>query len=284
MNSIVKKLEILSASSAVPLDIAPSAAKLREPGLFQGWSARHATRGQRENTQTLKVWLVQSISIFRILAVFVFVGLATNSTSRTLLTILYAFALISDLIDGYLARLLHVTSHFGRVMDLVADKSLAVVSLLYAAERGMPLLPLALIAARDIIMIGMRLVIVDGKQLLPTNRVFGGLMACLLGVNTLILLHTDSEGLLRIAGVGYWCLAVIFTANLLTRFYVSRERIKLASTDNIVPHTTGPGSDSRCSCQNHKYSSSPLKSFNQAQPRQAGSLREVLADEIEGFR
>src|SRR5882724_10149688 len=167
MNSRAKKSEILSASalfrgpSEVPLDIAAGGGKLHEPVLFQTWSAWHAKRRQNQNTHALKVWLVQSISIFRILAVLVFVGLATNSTSRTLLTILYVFALISDLIDGYLARLLHVPSHFGRVMDLVADKSLAVVSLLYAAERGMPLLPLALIAARDIIMIGMRLVIVD---------------------------------------------------------------------------------------------------------------------------
>lgn len=265
MNSIAKKLEILPASAslprspAAPLDIAPSGAELHEPGLLQAWSAWHA---KRENTQTLKVCLVQSISIFRIVAVFVFVGLATNTTSRTLLTILYAFALISDLIDGYLARLFHVTSHFGRVMDLVADKSLAVVSLLYAAERGMPLLPLALIVARDVITLGMRLVIVDGKQLLPTNRVFGGLMACLLGANTLILLHTESDGLLRTASLGYWCLAVIFTANLLTRFYVSRERINLASIDNINSETTGSGSDSRCSCQNHKYSRSPLKSLD----------------------
>jgi len=276
MNSLAKKLEIFSASAslpsspAAPLDIARSGAKLREPGLFQAWSAWQA---KRENTQSLKVCLVQSISIFRIVAVFVFVGLATNSTSQTLLTILYAFALISDVIDGYLARLFHVTSHFGRVMDLVADKSLAAVSLLYAAERGMPLLPLALIVARDIIMIGMRLVIVDGKQLLPTNRVFGGLMACLLGVNTLILLHTETQGSLRIASVGYWCLAVLFTANLVSRFYVSKERIKLASTDNMVSQKTTPtGSGCRCTCQSHSHSGSPLKTFNETRPRQIGSL------------
>jgi phosphatidylglycerophosphate synthase len=140
----------------------------------------------------------------------------------------------SDLLDGYVARKLDVATYFGKVLDLVADKSLTVIALLYAAERGIDLLPLAVIAMRDVVMIGMRLVTLEGKQLLPTNRVFGGVMASLIGASTLVLVNAQSVGMIKISNILYWVCALVFAINLLMRLHRSAPRIVLVSTGNLL--------------------------------------------------
>jgi phosphatidylglycerophosphate synthase len=197
------------------------------------FEARRASAYQRclqvVAQRTTRFWLVQSISISRLLATLVFASLVFKNVPRELVLCLYAFAMVSDLIDGYLSRKLKVESQFGKVMDLVADRSLTAVSLLYAAAHGIDVLPLALIATRDLVMIAMRLISVEGTQLLPTNRIFGGIMAFLLWGNTLVLVVAGkSVGLITISNYIYWVAAVIFTFNLLLRGYASASRIKLA--------------------------------------------------------
>jgi phosphatidylglycerophosphate synthase len=176
-----------------------------------------------------RVWLVDSISLLRLFAALLFASLAFQDIQLTIVAGLYVFAMVSDLVDGYLARKLKAETYFGKVVDLVSDKSMTVVSLLYAAERGINLLPLALIAVRDIIMIGARLIVIDGNQLLPTNKVLGGIMALLLWGNTLCLLSATDPILIRIAAWVYWGCAIIFIFNLFVRIYSSASRIKASS-------------------------------------------------------
>ena len=174
-----------------------------------------------------KTWLVQSISLSRLGAALVFCSLAFQNVPVTLLSCLYGLAMGSDLLDGFLARKLNAESYFGRVLDLVSDKSLTSVSLLYAAARGIHLFPLAMIATREIIMIGFRLVVVGGTQIFPTSRIVGGLMALLLWGNTLFLVLAAENGyLIQIADFVYWICSVIFVSNLVVRIYVSRHKLK----------------------------------------------------------
>ena len=177
-----------------------------------------------------KVWLVDSISLLRLLAALLFASLAFQDIPLLINAGIYVFAMVSDLIDGYLARRLRAETYFGKVVDLVSDKSMTVISLLYAAERGINLLPLALIAVRDIIMIGARLIVIDGSQLLPTNKILGGIMALLLWGNTLFLLSASDDRLIQIASWIYWACAIIFVSNLVARIYTSADRIRVSST------------------------------------------------------
>src|SRR2546425_8523176 len=139
-----------------------------------------------------KIWLVQSISLSRLLAAILFASLAFQNVPLPLLLGLYLFAIVTDVIDGYLARKLKAATYFGKVLDLVGDKSLTIVSLLYAAARGISIAPLVLIATREVISIGMRMIIVEGTQLLPTSRILGGAMALALWGNTLFLVVAGS--------------------------------------------------------------------------------------------
>jgi phosphatidylglycerophosphate synthase len=178
-----------------------------------------------------RLWLVESISLARLIAALLFASLAFQDVPITLLAALYALAMCSDLIDGYLARRLNAETYFGKIMDLVSDKSLTVVSLLYAAARGIDLTPLSLIATREIVVLGARLIVVNGSQLLPTNRLLGGIMALLLWGNTFFLLLTPTgEKIDRAINIIYWVCALVFTVNLVARVYVSGSRLKASVT------------------------------------------------------
>ena len=105
---------------------------------------------------------VQAISLSRLAAGIVFAALAFQLIPVEFIAALYLVAVARDLPDGSLARRFEAQTHFGKVADLVSDKSLTIVSLLYAAARGIDLLPLSLVATREVKMIGMRLVMIDG--------------------------------------------------------------------------------------------------------------------------
>jgi phosphatidylglycerophosphate synthase len=183
---------------------------------------------------SLKLWLVESITLARLIAALLFASLAFQNVPLSFLAILYVAAMCSDLIDGYLARRLKAETYIGQVTDLVSDKSLTVVSLLYAAARGVDLTPLSLIAIREIIMMGARLIVVKGSQLLPTNRLLGGLLALLLWGNTFFLVISGSgRGKInRIINTIYWVCALFFTVNLVARVYVSISRFKASLTED----------------------------------------------------
>ncbi|OGT29610.1 MAG: CDP-diacylglycerol--glycerol-3-phosphate 3-phosphatidyltransferase [Gammaproteobacteria bacterium RIFCSPHIGHO2_12_FULL_35_23] len=74
-------------------------------------------------------------------------------------TLIFAFAAITDLLDGYLARKLKLTSKFGAFLDPVADKLIVtVVLVLLAANHHLPYLviPIVVIIGREIVISGLR--------------------------------------------------------------------------------------------------------------------------------
>ncbi len=176
-----------------------------------------------------RLWVIQSLSLLRLIAALLFASVAFQDVPAFLPATVYVVAMVSDLIDGYLARRLHASTFFGKILDLTSDKSLTIVSLLYAAARGVSVFPLGIIATREVISLGMRSIVVDGRQLLSTNRVFGGLMAGLLWSNTLFLVLTDNHqpppGSI---GVLYDVCACIFALNLTVRVWRARSRIRVS--------------------------------------------------------
>lgn len=158
-----------------------------------------------------------------------------QGTSAWLLAALYGLAVTTDLVDGYLARRFESTSYFGRVLDLVGDKVLTVVSVMYAAARGVDVVPAATLAVREILMIGLRLVTVDGRQLLPTSRRFGGVLALLTWLNTLCLVLSPTVVPATVAAV-YWICAALAVVNVCWRLYVKRGAIRaLLSGEELRP-------------------------------------------------
>ena len=72
----------------------------------------------------------------------------------------YTYACITDFFDGYLARVWHQQSAFGRFLDPIADKLLiaSVLLVLVGVDRvsGLTVLPAAVILCREILVSGLR--------------------------------------------------------------------------------------------------------------------------------
>jgi len=79
--------------------------------------------------------------------------------SRVVAALVFAFAAITDWLDGFLARQLKQTSQLGRFLDPVADKLLVAISLVLIVGEGvLPYLaiPAAIIIAREVIVSALR--------------------------------------------------------------------------------------------------------------------------------
>jgi CDP-diacylglycerol--glycerol-3-phosphate 3-phosphatidyltransferase len=185
------------------------------------------------------LWLVQAVTLCRVAGALLFACIALQGIPVVVIACCYSLAIVSDVVDGFLARRFHAATYLGKILDLVSDKSLTIVSLLYAAERRVPFAPLALIGVREFAMTGMRLVTVRGAQVLPTNRVFGGTIAMILWGSTLLIVvaHGTPESI-AIATKLYWISAVALGLNLGVRIYGSRARIIASLADEQSPDQT----------------------------------------------
>ena len=111
-------------------------------------------------------------------------AIAQNHTA--LLIFIAIIMVLSDYIDGYLARAWNAVSEAGKIIDPVADKictSAAAGSLVF--YRGFPFWLLVLFVARDLLILGAGLILIRRQRLIPVSNITGkitmGIMvACLI--------------------------------------------------------------------------------------------------------
>ena len=113
--------------------------------------------------------LPNALTIFRLVLVPVFVWLLVTADGGHSwpAAIVFGVAGLTDQLDGWLARRLHVESEFGKVADPLADRLMidAAVILLVIADR-LPWVALVVIIARDLLLVGgYKLVMPRGYEL-----------------------------------------------------------------------------------------------------------------------
>jgi cardiolipin synthase len=86
----------------------------------------------------------------------------------------YAYACITDFLDGYIARTWQQQSSFGRFLDPIADKLLvaSVLLMLVGIDRvgGINILPAAVILCREILVSGLREHLAELQVSVPVTR------------------------------------------------------------------------------------------------------------------
>ena len=102
--------------------------------------------------------LPNALTILRLALIPVFVALVIQADGQSSwpAALVFAFAGITDQVDGWLARRWHVESAFGRFADPLADRIIidAAVILLVAVHHRLPWVALVLVIARDALLIG----------------------------------------------------------------------------------------------------------------------------------
>lgn len=101
------------------------------------------------------------ITLMRILLIPIFVGIfyLPVDSANLVAAIIFAFASITDWLDGYLARRMELMSPFGAFLDPVADKLLVATSLLLlvgAKDINYITLPAIVIVGREIVISALR--------------------------------------------------------------------------------------------------------------------------------
>jgi CDP-diacylglycerol--glycerol-3-phosphate 3-phosphatidyltransferase len=115
-------------------------------------------------------YVPNALTILRLALIPVFVAalLSADGGHSWVAAVLFGVAGVSDQIDGWLARRWRVESAFGKVADPLADRLMidAAVLILVLVHHRLPWVALALILARDALLIGgYKLVVPHGYEL-----------------------------------------------------------------------------------------------------------------------
>jgi cardiolipin synthase len=111
------------------------------------------------NHRSASVNLPNSLTVFRILLVPVFVGLVLYGHPSAALTV-FVVAGLTDALDGLIARLWNQQTTLGRYLDPLADKLLLVAAFVVLSVEGwVPIWVTIIVVSRDIIISGGSLVI-----------------------------------------------------------------------------------------------------------------------------
>ncbi len=90
--------------------------------------------------------------------VFFYIPFFRTPQGSVLLTLLFLVAALTDLLDGYLARLRSQVTPFGKFLDPVADKILVIsVMILLVSEGRVPAWIAIIIISREFIVTGLRM-------------------------------------------------------------------------------------------------------------------------------
>lgn len=136
---------------------------------------------------------------------------------HTIAAVVFAVACVTDYLDGYLARRLHVSSAFGAFLDPVADKVIVVIALMLLVSQPRlhwVILAALVIVAREIIVSGLREWMAEvGKRAHVAVSVIGKWKTACQMVSIIILLYSKPLSTAWVMLVG---LVLIYIAAVLT--------------------------------------------------------------------
>lgn len=149
--------------------------------------------------------------------------------ARTIATALYVAAVLTDYLDGVIARRSGKVTNFGKLIDSVADKALN-VSLFFAlvGEGSMLAWMAAVMVVREFAVTGLRMVALDSGEVIAANR-WGKAKMVSQCVAVFVLL-------LGYATVGGWLVAVALVLTLISGWSYLKDAPRIlaaSSTDKV---------------------------------------------------
>src|SRR5215207_1311872 len=140
---------------------------------------------------------------------------------RAVATVIYVAALLTDYLDGILARRSKEVTNFGKLIDSIADKAL-IVTLFFAlvAEGSMLSWVAAAMVVREFAVTGLRMVALEAGEVIAANN-WGKAKMVSQSFAVLILL------LFGYTLVGYWAMLVAMILTLLSGWSYLKDTPKI---------------------------------------------------------
>ena len=159
--------------------------------------------------------IANKITILRVLLTPIFFGLVLyykpeQDNLRFIALTVFGIAVLTDAIDGFLARFLKQKTALGRIMDPIADKFLLITSFIaltvWSGSVKLPLwLPIVVVSRDIIIVIGVVVIFLTNGDIKIAPSILGKLTTFfqMMAIISVLLLYKHSAYI--------WNLAVIFT-------------------------------------------------------------------------
>ena len=148
-----------------------------------------------------------------------------------LAAIVYALAALTDLVDGYLARRMHIVSVLGKFLDPLADKLLVMASLIWMVPMGrIAEWVVVLLLAREISVTGLRSIASSEGMVIAAGRggksktalQMIGILCLILGYPYHLSLGIIDLGYVDLVQVGRWLVYISLVFSVTSAFgYVS---------------------------------------------------------------
>lgn len=161
-----------------------------------------------------KFWTVpNALSLSRIALLPLFIWALYQPGYLWLAGVLVAWGIVSDMLDGYLARLLHQESEWGRVLDPVGDKLATATALIFCyVARDLPLWVVVLIVGRDAAILMLSPLLARRMGQLPQSNMAGKLAAFFFGIVAVIYVLEIEE--LKIPALAAATLLLFYSSTL----------------------------------------------------------------------
>lgn len=142
---------------------------------------------------------------------------------------IFLFAIITDFLDGYLARKFHWQSNFGKMFDPIADKVLVGCILIMIVKfRKIQEVPCLLILSREFIVAGMREFLAQLRVSVPVSRLSKVKTFMQMSAIFIILLGHTGSGIVYFNTVGHvllWISAGLTIVTGYSYFYAFKRHI-----------------------------------------------------------
>ena len=149
-----------------------------------------------------------------VIAPFIFFAIKANNIIS--IVVLGAIVILTDILDGFLARKLNSISEAGKVLDPLADKlcvaSVALAACLYG---DLPFLLLAVIIARDLIIATAGLIVIKKKKRIPVSNIWGKITVFVLSMVLIIYILK----IYLLYPIAYWSVITFVIISLISYFF-----------------------------------------------------------------
>jgi len=170
-----------------------------------------------------RVWTISTVLSFSrivLLAPFTYFLFADFSNSRLWAAGVAVLGVVTDLLDGFLARKLHQVTDFGKIIDPVADKIVVVVGAVMLVWVGdIPLWYVAAIVGRDVLILLGGMYIKAKKNIISQSN-WPGKITVLLIALVLVLSTLRIETLEAFRSAVLWASVLMMAVSLIN--YVQR--------------------------------------------------------------
>ena len=158
------------------------------------------------------------LTILRILTYpFIFYFLKDENLPLAMLFI--ALAVITDVLDGFLARTLNQVSDLGKILDPFVDKLGIGIFILYTTiYKGFPVWACVLVITKEILNLLAGLLVIRKRRIVPVSAFWGKLNACVWSFT--ILFYVLELDFIKRIFLGIGVVVILITVFVYLRMYI----------------------------------------------------------------